>query len=87
MIVKQKTYGRDLINNKEILGGYLLNDLEVITPLIIKNSELKYQSLIKDQNSVYDMVNSLSSVGFKINKEVLIEFIKLCNFFLLKTTI
>lgn len=72
MIVKPKKYDR--INEKEILGGYLLNDEEYFLPLIIKNSELRDQSVIKDENIIYSMVNKLSSVDYKINSDVL-EFI------------
>lgn len=74
MIVPPKKYGRDLSSGKEILGGFLLNDKEFVMPLIIKNSELKEQSIIKDQNNIFDMINNLSSVGYKINTAVL-EFI------------
>ena len=47
MIVKPKKYGFNLESNEEILGGYLLNDKEIINNLIIKNSELKCNPLLK----------------------------------------
>ncbi|KZV77888.1 DNA/RNA polymerase, partial [Exidia glandulosa HHB12029] len=56
------------------LGGFLLNDIEYSLPLIIKNSELKEQSIINDVNIIFDTVNNLSSVAYKINTDVL-EFI------------
>ena len=71
MIVEPKDYGRDLKTNKDFLGGYLLNDEELVTPLIIKNSELKDQSIIEHNNVIFNMVNNLSKVGFKINEQVL----------------
>ena len=74
MIVKPKKYGFNLETKEEILGGYLLNNKEIINTLIIKNSELKIQSVIEANNKIYDMVNNISSVAFKINNQVL-EFI------------
>lgn len=74
MIVPPKEYGRDSQSGREILGGYLQNDKEYISPLIIKNSELKEQSHIKNENVIYDTINNLNSVGYKINIPVL-EFI------------
>ena len=68
MVVKPNTY------TKNKLGGFLLNDKEYFLPLIIKNSELKEQSIIKSDNIIYDLVNYLSSVSFKINIPVL-EFL------------
>jgi len=68
MVVKPNTY------TKNKLGGFLLNDKEYFLPLIIKNSELKEQSIIKSDNIIYDLVNHLSSVSFKINIPVL-EFL------------
>ena len=52
MIVKPKKYGKDKNTGKEILGGFLLNDKEYFTPLIIKNSELTDQSNIEKENIV-----------------------------------
>nr|YP_009652953.1 DNA-directed RNA polymerase [Taiwanofungus camphoratus]QCG69991.1 DNA-directed RNA polymerase [Taiwanofungus camphoratus]UKQ56126.1 DNA-directed RNA polymerase [Taiwanofungus camphoratus]WRO45194.1 DNA-directed RNA polymerase [Taiwanofungus sp. YW-2023a] len=72
MIVPHKLYGR--AGKKDILGGYFLNDKEFIAPIIIKNSELREQSYIDDNNIIFDTVNNLSSVGYKINIPVL-EFI------------
>ena len=74
MIVKPNKYYRDLNTGKDILGGFLLNDKEYLIPLIIKNSELKDQSKIENENIIFDLVNNLSSVSYKINIPVL-EFI------------
>lgn len=71
MIVPPKRYGYDLKTKTEILGGYLLNDKNYIIPLIIKNQELKEQSQINELNVIYDGINNLSSVGYKINTQVL----------------
>ena len=71
MIVKPRMYGRDFTNNTEILGGFLLNNKDYVNPLLIKNPELKEESVIKDDNVIYDLVNNLSSVGYKINNELL----------------
>jgi DNA-dependent RNA polymerase len=71
MIVKPNKYSRDFKTGKEILGGFLLNDKEYVTPLIIKNSELKDQSFVENENIIFGLVNHLSSVGYKINTLVL----------------
>lgn len=73
MIVKPKPYYRETINGviNERLGGYLLNDYKTSDKLIIENWELKEPSNIKDVNVVYDLVNNMNSVGYKINKDVL----------------
>ena len=52
-------------------GGYLLNDIEFDTPLIIHNVELKKDSVISHNNILYDMVNNISSVPYKFNNPVL----------------
>jgi len=71
MIVKPKPYSKDLNTGKDILGGYLLNDVKYISPLIIQNSELKEQSQILNNNNILDVINNLSSVGYKMNIPVL----------------
>ena len=78
MIVKPNLYSKEIMDNKCIdrLGGYLLNDEKICNDLIIKNWELKYQSKIKNNNLVYSSINNISSVGFKINKDVL-QFLRL----------
>ena len=72
MIVPPKPYVRD--KSRTILGGYLLNDKQYVNPIIIKNHELREQATIKNENIIFDTVNNLSSVGYKINIPVL-EFI------------
>jgi len=74
MIVPHKTFYREIKTGENILGGYLLNDREFVYSLIIENSKLKEQSIIGDNNLLFNTVNRLSNVGFKINTEVL-EFI------------
>jgi hypothetical protein len=68
MIVKPKEYKG---NDNSQLGGYLLNDIEYTDSIILPNYELKHQSSILKNNIIYNSVNSLSSVEFKINVEVL----------------
>ena len=41
MIVKPKFYGWNEHKKREILGGYLLNDIEKISTLIFKNPDQK----------------------------------------------
>ena len=74
MIVPHKTFYREIKTGENILGGYLLNDREFVYSLIIENSKLKEQSIIGDNNLLFNTVNRLSNVGLKINTEVL-EFI------------
>jgi hypothetical protein len=78
MIVKPKPYNRKEINGKvkETLGGYLLNDELISDKIIISNWELRDPSLIKEPNVVYELVNNVNSVGFKVNTELL-DFINL----------
>lgn len=73
MIVKPKLYSRELVNGqiRERLGGYLINDVKVTDKMIIRNWELKKSSIVQDPNVVYDLVNNINSVGFKINKDML----------------
>ena len=77
MIVKPKNYSRITTIDggvTELLGGYLLNDVKYIDPLVIPKWNFEKPTLINDENLVYDLVNNINSVGFKINKDVL-EFI------------
>lgn len=78
MLVKPKEYYRDEVEGKikERLGGYLLNDERVTDEMIIPNWELRQNSLIKNPNIIYDLVNNVNSVGFKINIDLL-DFINL----------
>jgi hypothetical protein len=67
------------------LGGYLLNGIEYTDKIISSNWELSTENKFLLNNSVFDMVNCVNSVQFKINKNVL-EFIlannNLYNFFI-----
>jgi hypothetical protein len=54
----------------------LINDELTTDSLIIPNPELKEPSYILKENVVYDLVNNVSSVGFKINTDML-NFISL----------
>ena len=56
---------------KEIFGGYLLNGEYYDDEIIIQNWRLKDKAIIKDNNIIYDTINNMSSVGYKINKDVL----------------
>jgi len=80
MIVKPKPYYRKEIDGviKERLGGYLLNDEKYTDELIIPKWNLKEPSVIKDKNVIYDLVNNINGVGFKINTDVL-DFIYYYN--------
>lgn len=53
------------------LGGYLLNDVEVTSKLLIDKANYKIFSRIDKENIIYDMVNNINATPYKINKEVL----------------
>jgi hypothetical protein len=72
MIVKPRNYTRCFKNGvKDVLGGYLLNDDKYTDPLMIPKWNFGKPTIIKDDNLVYDLVNNINSVGFKINNDVL----------------
>lgn len=52
------------------LGGYLLNDVEYRKSVIIDKKNLKYRSKVVN-NSLYNMINGVSSTPFCINKDLL----------------
>lgn len=60
-----------LSDKKVRLGGYLLNDVEYADPLILKSHTLEKESIIHQKNRIYDVINKLNSIGYKINTEVL----------------
>lgn len=65
MIVKPKLY------NKNSIGGYLLNDEEFAEPLLIEKKGYGVNSVVEEQNKIYDMINGMNSIGFKVNTEFL----------------
>jgi hypothetical protein len=64
MIVKPNEF------NKENIGGFLLNDEMYTESPIIQNLLLSKNAEIDDKNIIYDTINNLSSIGYKINKDV-----------------
>jgi len=74
MLVQPKKYLRvnlDLNKQKELYGGYLYNGHLLEEDIIIKNYRLNNNSIISDKNIIYDTINNMSSVEYKINKDVL----------------
>lgn len=69
MIVKPRPY--DIVDKKNIDGGYLLNDVYYHEGLIINN---KFKTTSVYTNEICDMVNKISSTPFKINT-TLLDFI------------
>jgi len=72
MIVKPKKY--EYVEKNSIiectkLGGYLTNDIDVTDDLIISKRTVDKNSFMTNK-IIYDMVNNLSSIPYKINKEV-----------------
>lgn len=61
MIVKPKAYGANL------LGGYLLNDVDFKEDLFISKKAYSISSELSYINNVYSMVNNISKTPFKIN--------------------
>lgn len=51
--------------------GYILNGEKYYNEVLIRKPQLRYQTKISDENLVYESVNNLKSVGYKINKQVL----------------
>ena len=70
MIVKPNNYAKKP-NSEQIPGGYLLNNERYVDPLIIPKWNFEKATLIKSDNLIYDLVNNVNSVGFKVNKDVL----------------
>lgn len=58
-------------NSSKKLGGFLLNDILYIEPLIIDNPLLAEKTQLTKDNLVYKMIDNISSVKFQINQEVL----------------
>lgn len=67
MIAPPKPYG------KNVLGGYLLNDINFREELFISKTGYALKSEVKGDRIV-DMINKINSIPFKINK-VLLEFV------------
>ena len=67
MICKPKPHVKNDKNGKYSLGGYLLNDEMFTDEIILENYELKERSKIQSSNILYEVVDNLNSVGFKIN--------------------
>lgn len=65
MIVPPKKY------SKTSLGGYLLNVEKYNEDLFIPKSGYLSNSKVLENNSIYDMVNNMSSTPFKINTQLL----------------
>lgn len=71
MICKPKLYIKNETTKKYSLGGYLLNDEMFTDELILPNYELKEPSKVNHDNILYKLINDVSSVGYKINTELL----------------
>lgn len=72
MIVKPKLYKwNSTDSNYSQLGGYLLNDDKYIDEVFLSNWELSSKSTLLSDNTIWSMINSVNSVGFRINSEVL----------------
>jgi hypothetical protein len=76
ILVKPKQYYREKVNGvvRERLGGYLVNDELFTDHIMIPQWRIKENSYIKDKNIIYDLINNINSVGYKINTDVL-EFV------------
>lgn len=73
MICKPKDYSKDK------LGGFILNDDMYQENIIITNERLTLNSenfVFLDKNIIYDTINNLSSIGYKINTDVFNFIIK-----------
>ena len=72
MIVPPKQYSEKIVKEKkyEVLGGYLTNDVVIDNKVFISKSSYRNSSYTLN-NNIYDMVNKISSIPYKINEEVL----------------
>lgn len=68
MVVKPRPYSPDS------LGGYLVNDAIDNSDIIIDKKGYAKKSVIKELNTVYQLVNGVSQVPFKVNT-ALLDFI------------
>jgi DNA-directed RNA polymerase len=64
-LIKPKPYGKDK------LGGYCLNDVKFKEDLFITKAGYGENSELSNDNKIYDMINQMSNIGFKINKPLL----------------
>ena len=73
IIVKLKQYIQQTVNTQIIkrLDRYLWNNIKTSNTLIIDKWNLKEFSEIKKDNVIYNLVNNINSVGYKINKDLL----------------
>lgn len=74
MIVEPKPY--KMIDGKIQPGGYLKNDIFYSENLFIDKVGYRDTTKLKQDNDVIDLINGVSRVPYKINKEVL-EYIQL----------
>lgn len=65
MIVKPKPYSANTS------GGYLLNDIQFNEDIFIEKKAYSVWSELSLDNNVYDLVNTINSTPFKINKLLL----------------
>ncbi len=65
MVVKPKEY-----SSKE-LGGYLLNNVKYVDELIIPKKSYGKNSVVREQNFIYHMINNIARTPFKINTQLL----------------
>jgi len=73
MIVKPKPWSG--LKTKESWGGYLLNGEKFTESLIIKKWSTRDSTKILQNNVIYDFINNINSVSYKVNKDVL-DFIR-----------
>jgi DNA-directed RNA polymerase len=66
------------IDGYKKLGGYYLNDVESTDEIVLETWELKTKNMFSVNNDIFNMINFVNSVSFKINEEVL-DFILVNN--------
>jgi hypothetical protein len=72
MIVKPKDY------NSEEVGGYLLNDVEYVSPLFTAKMAYKKVSEVDSKGELYSIINRMMKTPFKVNQE-LFDYLSLNN--------
>lgn len=71
MVCEPKDYVQSSEGKIVKLGGYLLNDVKYSNPPIRNKMGHKKDSTLEPENLIVDLVNGMSKVPYKINREVL----------------
>lgn len=71
MICEPKDYIYKPDSDENKLGGYLLNDIKYTDYIVKEKIGYGIPTILKEDNSIVDLINGLSKTPFKINQDVL----------------